>query len=165
MSILKTLKTPVFYAEGVPDIDPATYALAVDGLVECVRTFTLGHIRAMPRTTADARLTSVSGWSVRAEWGGVRFADFLSQVPLRPEASHVIFASAGGYETCVALSDIREHPRVLVCTDSGGEPLEPEYGGPVRMFIPHLWGYKSCKGLARITFTDHLHGGYWEERG
>jgi len=32
-----------------------------------------------------------------------------------------------------------------------GEPIEPEYGGPLRMVIPNLWGYKSCKWLARST--------------
>ncbi len=30
----------------------------------------------MPMTTVGARLASVSGWSVRARWGGVRWTDF-----------------------------------------------------------------------------------------
>jgi DMSO/TMAO reductase YedYZ molybdopterin-dependent catalytic subunit len=165
MSVLKDLKTPVFYTEGMQDIDPGAWRLAVDGLVEQERAFTLDELRSMPRSTADARLTSVSGWSVRATWGGVLFAQFLEHLSRKPRADHIIFTSAGFYETCVALSYIKDHARVLICYEVNGEPLEPEYGGPVRVFIPHLWGYKSCKGLARITFTDHMHGGYWEDRG
>ena len=45
------------------------------------------------------------------------------------------------------------------------EPLEPKYGDPLRMVIPHLYGYKSCKWLGTIQFTDHVVTGFWEARG
>lgn len=165
MSVLKELKTPSFFIEGKPQIDVTDYALTVDGLVVSGMKFAYDQLLAMKKIVVNARLTSVSGWSVRADWGGALFSDFLKEVELKPEASHVIFASAGGYETCVAIDDLKYHPRVLVCWEAGGEPLEPEYGAPVRMFIPHLWGYKSCKSMVRMTFTARMYGGYWEDRG
>jgi DMSO/TMAO reductase YedYZ molybdopterin-dependent catalytic subunit len=164
MSRLAELKVPVFLAEGKPRVDYAAWRLKVEGLIEDARSFSLAEIKALPFSRVDARLTSVSGWSVRVAWEGVLFADFLKQFQLRPNASHVAFSSIGGYDSTVALTDLR-HPRVLLCYAVEGEPLEVEYGGPCRMIIPNLWGYKSVSCLARVEFTDSMKGGYWEDRG
>jgi DMSO/TMAO reductase YedYZ molybdopterin-dependent catalytic subunit len=166
MSILKELETPIFYAEGMPHgVTAGNYTLAVDGLLTGgPTTLTFADIVAMPLTTVNARLTSVSGWTVRADWQGVRFIDFLTHLAIDPRASHVNFTSFGRYTTCVPLDALR-YDKVLVCHQVGGEHLELEYGGPVRMFVPQLWGYKSCKGLARMTFTDRTIPGFWETRG
>jgi DMSO/TMAO reductase YedYZ molybdopterin-dependent catalytic subunit len=164
MTVLKRLGTPVFYAEGVPKVNPSAYRLTVDGLVQEEKVFSLDEVKAMRKSVVDARLTSVSGWSVRAKWEGVLFSDFLKQLKLEEGASHATFTSLGNYQSTVSLSDLL-HPRVLLVYAVEGEELEIEYGGPVRMVIPQLWGYKSVKGLSRITFTDRMLGGYWEDRG
>lgn len=164
MTVLKRLGTPVFYSEGMPKVDSTSYQLTVDGLVQEVRVFTLDIVKAMPKSVVDARLTSVSGWSVRAKWEGVLFSDFLKEIATREGASHATFTSLGNYQSTVAISNLI-HPHVLLVYAVEGEELETEYGGPLRMIIPQLWGYKSVKGLARITFTDRMLGGYWEDRG
>jgi len=164
MSRLTDLRVPVFLAEGKPSVDVATWRLQVGGLIDNPRTLSLAEIKTLPSSRVDARLTSVSGWSVRAIWEGVLFTDFLRQFTLQPGASHVTFSSIGGYDSTVALSDL-EHPRVLLCYAVEGEPLEIEYGGPCRMIVPNLWGYKSVSCLARVEFTDSMKGGYWEDRG
>ena len=166
MSVLKELGTPVFYAEGMPSgLTRENYRLQVDGLIEgAPLEFSYADLRAMTFTSVSARLTSVSGWSVRADWQGVRFIDFLEGLDILPQATHVRLASASIYTTCVPLEKLR-YEKVLICYRVAGEDLEIEYGGPVRMFIPHLWGYKSVKGLSRLTFTDSSVPGYWEVRG
>ena len=95
MTILKQLNTPVFYAEGIPrNVTADNYQLKVDGLIEEGQlTFSFAQLKAMPFSSVNARLTSVSGWSVRADWQGVRFSDFLAYVKPKPEATHVNFAS------------------------------------------------------------------------
>ncbi|UCG13063.1 MAG: molybdopterin-dependent oxidoreductase [Deltaproteobacteria bacterium] len=165
MSILSKLRTPVFKAGGMPEIDPETYTLEVDGLVAEPKSLSWNDIKAMPYSVANGRLTSVSGWSVRADWGGVRWRDFLEYISPLPEATHVTFTSVGGgYSTTVALKDL-DTPRVILTYEVNKEPLEPEYGGLLRMVIPNLWGYKSCKWLGRVELTDRMKGGYWEDRG
>ncbi|MFH2127731.1 MAG: molybdopterin-dependent oxidoreductase, partial [Pseudomonadota bacterium] len=42
---------------------------------------------------------------------------------------------------------------------------ETDFGGPLRMLVPHLWGYKSAKWLAGVTLGDKMLGGFWEDRG
>jgi DMSO/TMAO reductase YedYZ molybdopterin-dependent catalytic subunit len=166
MSILKELETPVFYAEGEPTgVTRENYQLVVDGLIEGDRTsFTFQDVENMPMTTENVRLTSVSGWTVRANWQGVRFTEFLKHIHLKPEATHVNFESFGGYTTCLPLEELKKE-NVLLCYKVEGEYLEMEYGAPLRTLVPHKWGYKSIKGLARISFTDRQIPGYWETRG
>lgn len=165
MSILKDLKTPVFYAEPVPKgVTRENYRLEVTGLLKVPMFFTFKQIEDMPFTSVNARLTSVSGWTVRAIWQGVKFTDFLKRIELKPRAGYVDFASFGGYTTCLPIEELQKE-RVLLCYKVNDEYLETMYGAPLRMFIPHLWGYKSIKGLAKITFTDNYKKGYWESRG
>lgn len=163
MSILTRLNTPVFKAEGIPSIDEETFRLNVWGLTEGEYQFTLAEIKEMPFTRLNARLTSVSGWSVRAMWEGVLWKDFIKQIRLMPVANYVTFSSVGGYDTNIALNQLDERVMLVYAVD--GEPLETEYGGPLRMLVPHLWGYKSCKWLHDIEFTDSERGGFWEDRG
>jgi len=165
MSVLARLRVPAFEAGGMPEIDMAEYRLHVRGLVEEERSFTLEEIMALPASKVNARLTSVSGWSVRATWEGVLWRDFIRGLTVKRGASHAMFSSVGGsYETTVSLADL-DHPRVLLVYAVEGESLEREYGGPLRMVIPNLYGYKSCKWLETITLTDSMKGGYWEDRG
>jgi DMSO/TMAO reductase YedYZ molybdopterin-dependent catalytic subunit len=163
LSILRELKTPVFKAEGIPSIDLKNYRLNIRGLVKAERKFTLEEIFEMPRTSLNARLTSVSGWSVRATWEGVLWQDFRKSFDLMPGAAYATFTSVGGYDTSMPLTDLNE--RVMLVYAVGGEPLDTEYGAPLRLLVPHLWGYKSCKWLADIDFTDSERGGFWEDRG
>ena len=44
-------------------------------------------------------------------------------------------------------------------------PVSREHGGPVRLFVGPMYGYKSLKWLERIEVVDALHEGYWEVRG
>jgi len=165
MSILKDLGVPIFKAGGMPAIDLRTYRLSVGGLVKEEHHFSWEEILAMPKSRVNCRLTSVSGWSVRADWEGVKWNDFLRKITIDAKANHVRFTTVGGgYTTVVSCKDL-ENPKILLAYGVNGEPIEPDYGGPLRMVIPNLWGYKSCKWLGRIDFIDQMEGGYWEDRG
>lgn len=165
MSILRELGVPIFKAGGMPKIDLHSYALIVGGLVEEGHHFSWQQILSMPKSRVNCRLISVSGWSVRAHWEGIKWKDFLKQIPVDAKASHVRFSTVGGnYTTVIRMEDL-ENPRILLAYGVNGDPIEPEYGGPLRMVIPNLWGYKSCKWLGEIDFIDQMEGGYWEDRG
>lgn len=165
MSILKQLNTPVFAVEGILHLAPETHILTVDGLANGKRTFTLEELKTtLPITKINSRLTSVSGWSVRSNWNGVSWRDFLSYVRPVETARYALFSSASEYTTCVFLHDLTAAQSMLVW-GAGDEPLEDEYGGPLRIIVPNLWGYKSCKWLTNISFLEKYTTGYWELRG
>ena len=117
---------------------------------------------ALPKSIADARLTSVTRWSVCGEWGGVRLGDLLADAGIKPEATHVQFLSYRKiYSTCIPL-DVALQERTLLAYEFDGEPLDADYGGPVRAFCPYLWGYKSAKSVVAVTLEDRSIPGYWE---
>jgi DMSO/TMAO reductase YedYZ molybdopterin-dependent catalytic subunit len=165
MSILNDLGVPIFKAGGMPTNDLATYVLSVGGMVKEKRFFSWQDILAMPKSRINCRLTSVSGWSVRADWDGIKWIDFLQEISVHTGANYVRFSTVGrSYTTVVSAVDL-ENPRVLLAYGVNGDRIEPDYGGPLRMVIPNLWGYKSCKWLGEIDFIDQMEGGYWEDRG
>jgi len=166
MDKLKDMHTPVFWAEGHPGpLSAEGWQVELGGLVEHPVTLAYEEILALPKSIADARLTSVSGWSVRGKWGGVRVSDLLAVAGIRPGVTHVQFVSYREiYTTCIPL-DVALKERTLLAYEFDGEPLDADYGGPVRLFCPYLWGYKSAKSVIAITLEDHSIPGYWEARG
>ena len=166
MSKLKDMHTPIFWAEGHPGpLSAEGWQVQLGGLVEKPVTLTYEEILALPKSIADARLTSVTRWSVRGKWGGVRVSDLLAGAGIRPEATHVQFVSYREiYTTCIPL-DAALKERTLLAYDFDGEPLDADYGGPIRVFCPYLWGYKSAKSVVAVTLEKHSIPGYWEVRG
>jgi DMSO/TMAO reductase YedYZ molybdopterin-dependent catalytic subunit len=166
MSRLKELKTPVFWAEGHPGhLDRHTWRIEVTGLCKWPRSFSWDELTAMPRTVADARLTSVTRFSVRGNWGGVKVADILDSVEFESEARYVRFWSIRGiYDTSIPI-EIARKERTLLAYAFDDEYLEEDYGGPIRVFCPYLWGYKSAKSVIRLEVTEKYVSGFWETRG
>jgi len=166
MSKLREMHTPIFWAEGHPGpLSAEGWHVRLGGLVERPFTLTYAEILALPKSIADARLTSVTRWSVRGKWGGVRLSDLLALATPRPEATHVQFVSYREiYTTCIPL-DVALKERTLLAYEFDGEPLDADYGGPVRAFCPYLWGYKSAKSVVAVTLEDRSIPGYWEVRG
>jgi len=166
MSKLKGMGTPVFWAEGHPGpLEAESWEVEVGGLVENSTTLTYEEILELPKTVVDARLTSVSGFSVGGAWGGVRLSDLFSVVGPKPEASHVQFVSYREIYTTSIPLEVARRERTLLAYEFEGEPLESDYGGPVRIFCPYLWGYKSAKSVVAVNLVDHSIPGYWERRG
>jgi len=166
MSRLKNYKTPIFWAEGHPGtLDREGWEIEIGGLCETPRVFTWEDIQAMPRTIADARLTSVTRFSVRGQWGGIQISDLAAVVHPLPGVRFVRFWSVKRiYDTSIPV-DVALKKKSLLAYEFDGEPLEEDYGGPVRGFIPYLWGYKSAKSVIRVDFMDHYLSGFWEQRG
>ena len=166
MSKLTDLQTPIFWAEGHPGpLSAQDWEVALEGLVEEPRALTYHELLELPKTIADARLTSVSGWTVRGRWGGVRLSDLLALARPKAAAQHVQFVSYRRiYTTCIPL-DIASQERTLLAYEFEGDPIESDYGGPVRIFCPYLWGYKSAKCVVAIRLVERSIPGYWEVRG
>jgi DMSO/TMAO reductase YedYZ molybdopterin-dependent catalytic subunit len=150
----------------LPDRSRAEYRLHVRGLVDRETTLTFAELAAMPKTHLVRDFQCVTGWRVpQVPWAGVRLADVLDQAGVRPEARAVRFVSFdGAYSESLTLSQARRHD-VLVAYELEGEPLSSEHGGPARLYVAPMYGYKSCKWLDTIELTRAVEPGYWEQRG
>ncbi len=166
MSRLKELRTPIFWAEGHPGrLDRESWTIEVAGLCKKPGTFTWQDLIGMPKTVADARLTSVTRFSVRGLWGGVKVADVMDAVEADRSVKYVRFWSYREiYDTAIPV-EIARKERMLLAYEFDGANLEEDYGGPVRGLCPYLWGYKSAKSVVKMELTDTYVSGFWEVRG
>ena len=166
MSRLKELRTPIFWVEGHPGkLNRESWVIEVSGLCANPKTFTWQELIALPKSIADARLTSVTRFSVRGRWGGVKVADLLDAVQADSGSRYVRFWSYRMiYDTTIPI-EVAHRERTLLAYEFDGEPLEEDYGGPVRGFCPYLWGYKSAKSVMKVELMDHYLSGFWEQRG
>jgi DMSO/TMAO reductase YedYZ molybdopterin-dependent catalytic subunit len=55
--------------------------------------------------------------------------------------------------------------RTILATHRNGSALTAEHGWPLRLVVPHLYGWKGPKWLRMIEYLTSERRGYWEERG
>jgi len=153
----------------LPSRTTAAYRLEVGGLVEQPVTLTFDDVRRrLPQVELTRDFQCVTGWRVHdVAWAGVRLRDVLDEARAAPSATHVLLTSFDGTYTETLTIDQARRDDVLVAHTLLGHPIGSEHGGPVRLYVAPMYGYKSLKWLARIDVADHLPngGGYWEHRG
>ena len=145
----------------------ADYRLSVSGLVDSPVIFTLDELRAMPPTRMTKDFQCVTGWRVHdVKWTGVRLADLLDRAGVREGAWGVRFLSFDGVYTETLTMDQARRDDVIVAYELEGKPVSSAHGGPARLYVAPMYGYKSIKWLNRIEVTDSAQPvGYWEARG
>ena len=166
MHKLAELKTPIFWAEGHPGSLPReNWQIAVTGSCANPHIFSWQDLLALPQKEVTAHLTSVTRWSVEGLWRGIPLAEILQVVQVSKSCSNVRFWSINEiYDTSIPIAIARKE-KSLLAYSFDGEFLTEDYGGPVRAFIPYLWGYKSAKCVVKIELMDYYVPGFWEKRG
>jgi DMSO/TMAO reductase YedYZ molybdopterin-dependent catalytic subunit len=151
---------------GFPSRRRSEWSLRVDGLVD--QPFTIGYdeLVAMTPTSLTRDFQCVTGWRVDdVEWRGVRLADLLDRAGVRAEGRAVRFTCFDGVYTESLTLDQARRRDVIVAYELEGEPIGSDHGGPVRLYVAPMYGYKSAKWLDGIEVTAKVVPGYWEERG
>nr|WP_296776464.1 molybdopterin-dependent oxidoreductase [Rhodococcus sp. (in: high G+C Gram-positive bacteria)] len=151
---------------GAPRKDENSYQLTVGGLVETPRSLRLQDLRALPQTSLVRDFQCVTGWRVpQVSWSGVRLSDVLDAVTPSPDATAVRFTSFDGtYTESLTLEQARREDVIVALTMLDG-PVTHDHGGPVRLYVAPMYGYKSLKWLGGIELTSEVVPGYWEPRG
>ncbi|MDP9403614.1 MAG: molybdopterin-dependent oxidoreductase [Actinomycetota bacterium] len=150
----------------LPERTAAEYRLKVTGLVERPLELTLADIKAMAPTRLVKDFQCVTGWRVPdVPWTGVKLSEVLDAAGVRPEGRAVAFKSFdGSYTESLTLPQARR-PDVLVAYELEGKAVTRAHGGPVRLYVAPMYGYKSIKWLDEIEVTAQVEEGYWEQRG
>ena len=149
-----------------PVISRSEYRLEVSGLVENPRTLTLADLEAMPRTAFVQEFQCVTGWTVPdVHWEGVRLSDILDHAGVKPSAVALSFESYDGADSESLTLDQARLPDVIVAYRMLGAPVTTEHGGPVRLYVGPMFGYKSLKWLSAIRVVNEVIPGYWEQNG
>lgn len=149
-----------------PVIPRSEYRLEVTGLVDRPQTFTLDDLESMPRTAFVKDFHCVTGWSVSAvHWEGVRLSEILDAVGVQKAATALSFESYDGADSESLTLDQARLPDVIVAYRMLDAPVTTEHGGPVRLYVAPMFGYKSLKWLSAIRVVDQVIPGFWEQNG
>ena len=151
----------------VPRLRPASWRLTVNGATDDgkERHLDLDEVAALPRVAVRADLHCVTRWTVLDNlWEGVAARTLLDLVPAAPDVTHVMAWAEYGYSSTLQMEDFAS-PRTVLATHHDGEPLAPEHGFPLRLVVPHLYGWKGPKWLRGIEYLTGPTRGFWEERG
>jgi DMSO/TMAO reductase YedYZ molybdopterin-dependent catalytic subunit len=149
-----------------PKIKDSDYRLKVSGLVQRPKNFTLDDLKAMRVTSFTKNFQCVTGWKVPdVHWEGVLLSDILDAVGIQPGAVALTFESYDQADTESLTIDQARLPDVIVAYQMLGAPVTTEHGGPVRLYVAPMFGYKSLKWLSAIRVVNQVQPGFWEENG
>jgi len=149
-----------------PAVSQSDVAVSVTGLVERPTTLTFEALLSLPQTRERHDFQCVTGWRVPdVSWQGVDLRNLLDHVRVQSTARALRFTSSDGVYTESLTLDQARTGGVLLATYLEGQPVSRAHGGPVRLYVPSMYGYKSLKWLAGIEVTDQVDPGYWEVRG
>jgi DMSO/TMAO reductase YedYZ molybdopterin-dependent catalytic subunit len=174
---------------GIPDLDAATFRLAVGGLVERAQRFTIRDLQNMRSKTLVVTLECAGNgralferpaegeqWGLgavsTAEWTGVPLVEVLDRAGVRQDAKDVLFRGADGgaverrsetvrFERSLQIDDARDSD-VLLAYAMNGEPLPVEHGYPLRLIVPRWYAVASVKWLTGIELIDRTFTGHYQ---
>ena len=156
---------PVLTHGGTPHTSTDDWRLRIFGLVEKELELDWQGLTALPRTKVRTDIHCVTTWSkMDTNFEGVSIPELLKQVQVKPEAGAVMAHCYGGYSTNLLLDDFARDENLLAYIYEG-EPLATEHGGPCRLFVPHLYFWKSAKWVKGLEFISKDEPGFWERYG
>jgi len=157
----------------VPAIDPATWRLVIDGMVDQRVELTFDELVGMGLDEYAITLTCVSnevGGQLlgNALWLGIPVREVLKLAGPTSGADMVLSRSVDGFTASTPLESLTDDGLdAILAVGMNGEPLPVEHGFPVRMVVPGLYGYVSAtKWLTELKVTTFAADeAYWTPRG
>ncbi len=160
----------------IPDVDAASYELAVEGHVRQPLSLTLADLRSRPAVSMPVMMECAGSGRARltprpvsapwhdeaigcAEWTGTRLRGILEQAEMNDDAVELLFTGCDrgidqdvehDYQRSLSIEEaLRED--VLLAYAMNGEPLPAPHGFPLRLIAPDWYGMASVKWLRSIT--------------
>src|SRR5438445_3846198 len=140
---------------GVPEIDPAAHTLTIHGLVDRPLVFTMDELKRLPSISriyflecsgnsmgewsggsTESSVQRIHGLTSCSEWTGVPLALLLRECGIRPDATWLLAEGADASKHARSIPIAKAMDDAMVAYGQNGEPLRPEQGYPLRLFLP-----------------------------
>jgi sulfane dehydrogenase subunit SoxC len=169
----------------IPAIDPSSFQLVVDGLVDTPLSLDLEAIKSRPQVSTLVTLECAGNgraqllprpvsqpWLLEAvgtaRWTGTPLAGLLHEASIADRAVDVVFTGADhGVERGLEQDYQRALPvpeamseEVMLAYEMNGAPLPPQHGAPLRLIVPGWYGMAHVKWLRRITVVPEKFDGF-----
>jgi sulfoxide reductase catalytic subunit YedY len=157
------------------------WTIVLDGEVE--KPMTLGIDDLLKQVTLEDRVyrhRCVEAWSMVVPWSGFPVSKLVEIARPTSNAKYVRFETfnlpeiaAGqqpgffgaypwpyveGMTMAEAMNDL-----ALMVTGAYGKPVPKSMGAPLRLHLPWKYGFKSIKGIVRVSFTAQRPVSFWEQ--
>ncbi|MBX4196079.1 sulfite oxidase-like oxidoreductase [Candidatus Pacearchaeota archaeon] len=160
----ETKDFPVLSLGPTPRVTKESWALEVKGLATPMK-WNWKEFTSFPIENIKTDIHCVTRWSkFDTMWKGVSIDHIMKKAKVSNRATHLIAHSYDGYTTNIPIADIMGG-KAWVAIEYEGKDIEADHGGPARLFIPHLYFWKSAKWLKALEFVQGDHPGFWETRG
>ena len=169
----------------IPAIDPSSFELVVDGLVDTSLSLNLeaiqsraristivtlecagnGRAQLLPRPVSQPWLTEAVGTS---RWTGTPLSSLLREAGIADGALDVVFTGADhgiergfeqDYQRALPLAEAMAE-EVMLAWEMNDAPLLPQHGAPLRLIVPGWYGMAHVKWLRRITVVRERFDGF-----
>ena len=152
-----------------------SWSLAVGGLVNKPKTFTLEELQQFPQEERVYRLRCVEGWSMVIPWKGFPLKKLLEAVEPTTRAKFVRFQTVMRPDEMPGQKD-RYYPwpyteglrldeatndLALMVTGLYGKPLPAQNGAPIRLTVPWKYGFKGVKAIVKMDLVDSQPKSLW----
>ncbi len=158
---------------GVPNIDPSQHKLVINGLVKQPLVFSYEDLLKYPMVSklyflecsgnsgslfgsnpAEGTAQSIHGLVSCAEWTGIPLSTLLQEAGIDPRAKWIAAVGADGASMGRSVPLAKALDDVIVALFQNGEPVRPEQGYPMRLFVPGWEGNISVKWLTQLKLTS-----------
>jgi sulfane dehydrogenase subunit SoxC len=158
---------------GVPALDPTTHTLTIHGLVDRPLVFTVDELKRMPSVSriyflecsgnsgsewrggsTESDVQRVHGLTSCSEWTGVPVAALLRECGIQSSATWLLAEGADAGKHARSIPVKKAMDDALVAYAQNGEPIRPEQGYPLRLFLPGWEGNTNVKWLRRLKALD-----------
>ena len=169
----------------IPAIDPNTFELVIDGLVETPLSLDLEAIKSRPQVSSVVTLECAGNGRAQllprpvsqpwlseavgtARWTGTPLASLLREAGIDDGAVDVVFTGADhgiergleqDYQRALPISEAMSE-NVMLAYEMNGAPLPPQHGAPLRLIVPGWYGMAHVKWLRRITVVPEPFEGF-----
>ena len=169
----------------IPAIDPNTFELVIDGLVETPLSLDLEAIKSRPQVSSVVTLECAGNGRAQllprpvsqpwlseavgtARWTGTPLASLLREAGIDDGAVDVVFTGADhgiergleqDYQRALPISEAMSE-NVMLAYEMNGAPLPPQHGAPLRLIVPGWYGMAHVKWLRRITVVPEPFDGF-----
>ena len=158
---------------GVPEIDPAQHTLTIHGMVDRPLVFTVDELRKLPSVSrihflecsgnsgsewrggaGDSDVQRIHGLTSCSEWTGVPVSTLLRECGVHSDATWVLAegADASKHDRSIPIKKMLDD--AMIAYGQNGEPLRPEQGYPIRLFLPGWEGNTNVKWLRRLKVMN-----------
>ncbi len=156
-------------AQNASTLKPKPWTVRVEGMVKKPADYQLeDFIKPSKLEERIYRHRCVEAWSMVIPWLGFPMSDFIKRVEPTASAKYVEFTTLMDTKQMPGQRfpvlqwpyveglrmDEAMHPLTIFAVGVYGKMLPNQNGAPLRHVIPWKYGFKSCKSIVKIRFTD-----------